>query len=239
MPTMGSPRPNSSVPRLPLSFDISSGKHIQALLFGPITEVILEGTTSNHSCLLTQGPSDHPGAGLGSHLEERALVLVVQCGQLSWLLSDQRGSPHYGAKRLTVDRQGISGCRVPPPTPAMWHRYLLPWEGSDLSVGEHFWQSLHRDSLCLCKHVRVCVCARTSVHEAVRVKDKDNMNALKRHFFIRMLENTRCRKTSDHRNEFHGYTFFLAILIQHSCTTSESGACSITVFIMKTFTERK
>lgn len=84
-----SPRPNSSVPRLPLSFDISSGKHMQALLFGPITEVILEGTTSNHSCLLTQGPSDHPGAGLGSHLEERALVLVVQCGQLSWLLSDR------------------------------------------------------------------------------------------------------------------------------------------------------
>lgn len=163
MPTMGSPSPNSSVPRLPLSFDISSGKHMQALLFGPITEVILEGTTSNHSCLLTQGPSDHPGAGLGSHLEERALVLVVQFGQLSWLLSDQRGSPHCGAKRLTVDRQGISGCRVPPPTPAMWHRYLLPWGGSDLSVGEHFWRSLHRDSLCLCKHVRVCVCVCTRV----------------------------------------------------------------------------
>lgn len=62
----------------------------------------------------------------------------------------------------------------------------------------------------------VCVCVRSPVHKAARVKDKDNMNAIKRQFFIQMLENIRCRKTSDHRNELHSYTFFLAILIQHS-----------------------
>ena len=86
------------------------------------------------------------------------------------------------------DRQagGISVCRALPPTPAMWQRYLLPWDGSGLSVGEHGFGNVYvgtafvSASMCVRVHVCVCVC----VHEVVRVKDKDDVNTIKRLFFL-------------------------------------------------------
>ena len=82
-----------------------------------------------------------------------------------------------------------------------------------------FWQSLCRDSLCLCKHVCACACMCVRVCMKQWEWKIKNVNTIKRQFFIRVLENIWCREAADHKSEFHGHTFFLAILIHHSCTS--------------------
>lgn len=150
--------------------------------------------TANRICLLTQGPSDHPELVTG--VSSRALVSCPV-----------RATPDYSAFREVLPAAGaewltgrvsISGRRVLPPTPAMWQRYLLPWEGSDLSVGEHCF-----DKVCVgTASVSASMCVWECTQKAARVKDKGNGNAIKRHFFMWMLENIRCWKTSDHRSAF-------------------------------------
>lgn len=83
MPSMGSPGPNSSVRGFHLALTLSLGSTRGLCSLGRSQKSSWRVTTSNQMCLLTQGPSDHPGAGLAGHLEKRALVLAVQCGHLS------------------------------------------------------------------------------------------------------------------------------------------------------------
>ena len=97
MPSTGSPGPDSSVQGFHLALTVSLGSTRGLCSLGRSQKSSWSVTTSNQMCLLTQGPSGHPGADLGGHLEKRAMVLAVQCRHLSWLLMDQQGSPHYGA----------------------------------------------------------------------------------------------------------------------------------------------
>ena len=91
--------------------------------------------TTNQICLLTQGPSDTAVAGKQSHLEGRALEPMSSIDSPPYYCSVCKGFPCFSVVWLTV-RVNITEERVLSPTLAMRQRYLLPWEGSDLSVWE-------------------------------------------------------------------------------------------------------
>lgn len=145
MPFVGSLGPNSSVRGFHLSLTLSLGSTRGLCSLGRSQKSSWRVTISNQMCLLTQGPSDHPGAGLGGHLEKRALVLAVQWGHLpdcSWInmQSPPAHSSHVAKVFATLRRKWFVCGRT------------------------LFWQSLCRNSLCLCKHV----CARAWSNESER-----------------------------------------------------------------------
>lgn len=68
----------------------------------------------------------------------------------------------------------------------MWQRYLLPWEGSDLSVGEHCFDKVCVGTASVSASMCVCEC----MQKAARVKDKGNVSAIKRLLYTNAPKHT-------------------------------------------------